>query len=177
MPISCGSLTVATVPCTTAARANSLVVKAYYNISGSGSLVKLGTGATLDRVKIYAGMASGSVDVILDVPREAVAPLKSKGFQIVNSEAGEQEAIFVNISGIGGFTKGRVAATNGFTRMPPLATSELDIQGMSLNSKGIATAGSQGTAQALTSETPIRSFSGTPGLPSVISARISSSSR
>jgi len=49
-------------------------------------------------------LESGGADVILDVPREAVAPLKGKGFQIVNSEPGEQEAIFANMSGIAGRT-------------------------------------------------------------------------
>jgi peptide/nickel transport system substrate-binding protein len=49
-------------------------------------------------------LESGAADVILDVPREAVAPLKGKGFQVVNSEPGEQEAIFANISGIAGHT-------------------------------------------------------------------------
>ena len=49
-------------------------------------------------------LESGGADVILDVPREAVAPLKGRGFQILNSDPGEQEAIFANISGIGGRT-------------------------------------------------------------------------
>ncbi|MCA1570304.1 MAG: ABC transporter substrate-binding protein, partial [Chloroflexi bacterium] len=49
-------------------------------------------------------LESGEADVILDVPREAVAPLKAKGFTIANSEPGEQEAIFANISGLAGRT-------------------------------------------------------------------------
>jgi peptide/nickel transport system substrate-binding protein len=49
-------------------------------------------------------LEAGEVDLILDVPREAVENLESKGFVIANGPVGAFEAIFANKSGKKGFT-------------------------------------------------------------------------
>lgn len=51
-------------------------------------------------------LEAGEIGVMLDVAPEAVASLEAGGFRIVNSKPGEQEAIFINISGL----KGRTAS-------------------------------------------------------------------
>ena len=83
----------------------SLVVERNANYwGGTPTLERITFRFIPDQNSRRLALESGGADVILDVPREAVAPLKSKGFQIVNSETGEQEAIFANISGAGGRT-------------------------------------------------------------------------
>lgn len=49
-------------------------------------------------------LEAGEVDLILDVPREAVESLKSKDFTIVTSPVGAYSALYQNISGKKGYT-------------------------------------------------------------------------
>jgi peptide/nickel transport system substrate-binding protein len=49
-------------------------------------------------------LEAGEVDLILDVPREAVADLGAKGFVVARSEVGAYEALYQNISGDKGYT-------------------------------------------------------------------------
>ncbi len=49
-------------------------------------------------------LEAGEVDLILDVPREAVADLEAKGFVTETSDVGAYEAIYNNISGQNGYT-------------------------------------------------------------------------
>lgn len=49
-------------------------------------------------------LEAGEVDLILDVPREAVESLKSKGFTIATSPVGAYAALYQNISGKKGYT-------------------------------------------------------------------------
>jgi peptide/nickel transport system substrate-binding protein len=49
-------------------------------------------------------LEAGEVDLILDVPREAVADLEAKGFVTENSEVGAYSAVYQNISGEKGYT-------------------------------------------------------------------------
>jgi len=49
-------------------------------------------------------LEAGEVDLIVDVPREAVADLEAKGFAIVQSDVGAYDALYLNISGEKGYT-------------------------------------------------------------------------
>jgi peptide/nickel transport system substrate-binding protein len=49
-------------------------------------------------------LEAGEVDLILDVPREAVADLEAKGFVIETSGVGAYSALYLNISGDKGYT-------------------------------------------------------------------------
>jgi peptide/nickel transport system substrate-binding protein len=49
-------------------------------------------------------LEAGEVDMILDVPREAVADLEAKGYVISRSEVGAYSALYLNISGQKGYT-------------------------------------------------------------------------
>lgn len=49
-------------------------------------------------------LESGDVQLVLDVPREAVSELRSKGFAIPTSSVGAMEAFYQNISGDNGYT-------------------------------------------------------------------------
>jgi peptide/nickel transport system substrate-binding protein len=49
-------------------------------------------------------LEAGEVDLILDVPREAVADLEAKGFVIETSGVGAYSALYLNISGQKGYT-------------------------------------------------------------------------
>ena len=49
-------------------------------------------------------LEAGEVDLVLDVPREAVESLKSKGFVVAASPVGAYSALYQNISGKKGYT-------------------------------------------------------------------------
>lgn len=49
-------------------------------------------------------LEAGEVDLVLDVAREAIADLESKGFQIATSDPGAYSAMYLNISGQKGYT-------------------------------------------------------------------------
>lgn len=72
-----------------------------------------GKKALLDRIRFRflpeanarrLALEAGEVDLIVDVPREAVESLKGRGFAIVTSPVGAYSALYQNISGKKGYT-------------------------------------------------------------------------
>jgi peptide/nickel transport system substrate-binding protein len=86
-------------------RKEEIVVEAnedYWN--GAPKLDKVTFRFLAEQTARRLALEAGEVDLILDVPREAVTDLEAKGFTIETSGVGAYSALYLNISGKKGYT-------------------------------------------------------------------------